>query len=188
MPACAACSRLNMQVFHHYQSLFIAGAASFYNQHDISASFSLFALTLNPLPVIPHILQDMQEGAAAAIDRARTLLQQDDLLSRSSLDGPPPLLPMLPNHVYSNDRNDSSPRTRAVSNAGTGAHGNGRPSVGEVGGVEDQRRQPLQGEGAGARRIKGGGERASVVMEDGSELSVDPRTGRVLTGGGLELL
>ena len=39
-------------------------------------------------------------------------------------------------------------------------------------------------------RGQGTGDRASVLMEDGSELSVDPRTGRVLTDGsnGLELL
>ena len=138
------------------------------------------------------IVQDMQEGAAVAIDRARTLLQQDDPLSHSNLDGPPPLLPLQLSHVHSNPRNNSSPATRAVANVGTGAHGNGRPSTGEVVGEAQERalerRQPLNGDGAGARRIQGGGERASVVMEDGSELSVDPRTGRVLTGGGLELL
>ena len=53
-------------------------------------------------------------------------------------------------------------------------------------------RQGLKGalRGSDPWRRDGKGEKASVVMEDGSELSVDPRTGRVLTGGsgGLELL
>jgi hypothetical protein len=157
----------------------------------------------------------MQEGAAAAIDKARILLQQDDISSHTDMDAPPPRLPILPTKTHSSTDKVLRPTTRAESDIGAGRRGSSRQGDGRLGNdvlagpqlliavgmgskdgkdaeVEMMEHQGLKGalRGSDQWRRDGKGERASVVMEDGSELSVDPRTGRVLTGGsgGLELL
>ena len=149
----------------------------------------------------------MQEGAAAAIERARALLQQDDILSHSNMDAGPPRLPMLQTPPHSNAyKTTRSEAHGTVSNS----RGDGRlggdlfgelqlPNGMRIGSKErkdsmmeglEHRRQNGAHVGSEHWRGQGTGDRASVLMEDGSELSVDPRTGRVLTDGsnGLELL
>ena len=126
---------------------------------------NLTVRTRNMGPVCPScsqaIVQNAQKDAAVAIDRVRSLLQGDSL------------------NVY---------RQPALSNTNKSS---GVPSFARSpGSTGDGQRGFAGAQGEPTGNGQSGG-RASVMMEDGSELPVDPRTGRVLTASehdALELL
>ena len=126
---------------------------------------NLTVRTRNMGPVCPScsqaIVQNAQKDAAVAIDRVRSLLQGDSL------------------NVY---RQPALSNTNKSSGAPSFARSPGSTGDGQRGFAG------AQGEPSGNGQSGG---RASVMMEDGSELPVDPRTGRVLTASehdALELL
>ena len=132
--------------------------------------------------------QGLQEGAAAAIDKARSLLQD----SQTSDAVPPlPRLPLNSSPAGQHSIETSSVTPGAVSWQYSGGQGGGEGRPGNKGTDGRGSQSHVSIAWDDLTRIPRGGQRASVMMEDGSELSVDPQTGRVLNDGehgGLELL
>ena len=144
--------------------------------------------------------QDVQEGAAAAIEKARSLLQAGESAQGDAAPRPPVAPPATSLHSHASSAVAGG--ARAASRLGP--DGTRAPGDGEVMSVTMRggHSKPLNGERdqdgegrawdpSGGGRGLGEGRRGCIKMEDGSLLPVDPRTGRVLAesdSGGLQLL
>eukprot|EP00802_Teleaulax_amphioxeia_P011054 Tamp_11084.p2 GENE.Tamp_11084~~Tamp_11084.p2 ORF type:complete len:166 (+),score=21.69 Tamp_11084:1325-1822(+) len=145
-------------------------------------------------------VEDVQEGAAAAIEKARSLLQAGE----SAQGDAAPRLPVAPPATSLHSHASSAVAGGARAASRLGPDGTRAPGDGEVMSVTMRggHSKPLNGERdqdgegrawdpSGGGRGLGEGRRGCIKMEDGSLLPVDPRTGRVLAesdSGGLQLL